>query len=561
MTKSTLLASLLLLFTYLGPLGPFAVAQTAPSRLAAPADPNHVRDHILKDVWVKQLFKDDTGHSLRALEEVRHPMMRTTKYQHYYRFPGTTQDLEVVGSFVFHEETRHGHRILAHKLSRFDRIPEAVSPRLDPSRALREEQALTIARAEHEKAHDPGHTGAEPQTETIVLKIRPSHSDIHVARLVYRISFTHPDSTGPSVPAAHVEPPWNVILDALTGEVLSNQARRRQVTQSAPPFAPVPLSIFTAKGQNDRLNYSLNEFDLDRLNDQERGACQVVAGAGPGQGVPVHINPLTCRLAVRDGVVWPAADDSAKRAADQARHVLDYFRVVHGRDGLDGRHSSVTAIVHVGQSYDNAYWDVDERFLAFGDGNGKTTGDYTQALDLIAHELTHGVVAATAKLDGDDEPGALNESIADVFGVLIARRARTAPANPDWILGRDIFLDPKNAGLRSLANPHSFDRNGRVFPAKYSEKLARGAKCSPANDGCEVHSNSLIPSHAAYLIAKELGDDDTARLYYLALTQRLAARDGFKQAATDLLDICTQVYDSARCAKVRAALVATELVN
>jgi Zn-dependent metalloprotease len=73
--------------------------------------------------------------------------------------------------------------------------------------------------------------------------------------------------------------------------------------------------------------------------------------------------------------------------------------------------------VHYGKRYDNAFWDGAQ--MVYGDGDGRLFGRFTAALEVIAHELSHGVIQHEANLDYSDEAGALNESFADVFGALV----------------------------------------------------------------------------------------------------------------------------------------------
>jgi bacillolysin len=307
----------------------------------------------------------------------------------------------------------------------------------------------------------------------------------------------------------------------------------------------------------------LGENDLEKLGPELRQACQAVAGSKKSWGTPIHVNPPACRPVARDGLLLPGHDDSGERALRNARTVLEYYQARHGRDGIDGKHGRVTAVVHVGRGYDNAYWDTEGSFMAYGDGDpeGSRTKDYTLALDIVGHEMTHGVIAATAKLDGEDEPGALNESFADIFGILISRSVNRFDG---WTIGRNLYdqNDPDNElGLRSLSDPHKFDTDSVRYPAKMSEKLAVGEKCTERNDQCEVHANSLIPSHAAYLVAKAIGDEEMGQLYYIALTQRVGPRDDFHQVAHDIHDVCGRIYPRKKCDAVRRAFVQTELMS
>ncbi len=91
--------------------------------------------------------------------------------------------------------------------------------------------------------------------------------------------------------------------------------------------------------------------------------------------------------------------------------------------------------VHLGKKYNNAFWNGEQ--MAYGDGDGQVFIRFTKSLDVIGHELTHGVVTHTCNLEYHDESGALNEHFADVFGSLVKqwKRKHTA-AKADWLIGR-----------------------------------------------------------------------------------------------------------------------------
>jgi Zn-dependent metalloprotease len=96
--------------------------------------------------------------------------------------------------------------------------------------------------------------------------------------------------------------------------------------------------------------------------------------------------------------------------------------------------------------------------MVFGDGDGEIFGRFTASLEVIGHELTHGVIKHTAGLIYADQSGALNESVADVFGVLVAQhQAKCSTAEADWLIGADLLLP---GGERCRAAQYVAPRNG-----------------------------------------------------------------------------------------------------
>src|SRR5690606_17361732 len=138
-------------------------------------------------------------------------------------------------------------------------------------------------------------------------------------------------------------------------------------------------------------------------------------------------------------------DPTSVSASYNMRVAYDYYRTVHNRAAIDGKDQSVLSVIHItegGQQVDNAFWNG--RMMIYG--NGKDTfKPLAGSLDTGGHEMTHGVVEHTANLVYQFQPGALNESFADVFGVMID------PAN--FLLGESIIQPGKGIALRDLLNP------------------------------------------------------------------------------------------------------------
>ena len=210
----------------------------------------------------------------------------------------------------------------------------------------------------------------------------------------------------------------------------------------------------------------------------------------------------------------------------------NYFADVLGRDSIDDRGMTLESTVHYGRGFDNAIWDG--RQMIYGDGDRKLFNRFTAAIDIIGHELTHGVIQHTAGLGYGGETGALNEHIADAFGMLIKQYAYDLLAKQsDWIIGRGLFTATVNGrGLRSLAYPGSaYDDPvlGRdPQPAHIRDYVVT------AEDNGGVHINSGIPNRAFYLVASEASTfawDLTGRLWYMALTSGLSSKATFADFA------------------------------
>ncbi len=199
----------------------------------------------------------------------------------------------------------------------------------------------------------------------------------------------------------------------------------------------------------------------------------------------------------------PTGDDAVDEAYDGFGATYDFYWETFQRDSIDNKGLPLVGWVHYGTDYDNAFWDGQR--MIFGDGDGKLFVRFTKSLDVIGHELTHGVTQTEANLDYFDQPGALNESISDVFGSLVRQRklGQTA-AQADWLIGKDVLgPDVNGVAIRSMKAPGTAYDDPVLGkdpqPASFKDYL------DTADDNGGVHTNSGIPNHAFYLLAVALG--------------------------------------------------------
>ncbi len=251
---------------------------------------------------------------------------------------------------------------------------------------------------------------------------------------------------------------------------------------------------------------------------------RTIFDAHHAQGLPGSI------VRVESGAA--AGDPAVNEAFDGLGTTYDFYAQVMGRWSIDGRGERLDASVHFGRRYDNAFWNGRE--MVFGDGDGRVFRPFTACLEVIGHELGHGVVASEAALAYADEPGALNESFADVLGVLVKQwKLGQSAADASWLVGEGL-LGPAIHGvaLRSLKAPGTaYDDRllGKDPQPAHMKDYVRGPE-----DSGGVHVNSGIPNHAFYLVAMGLGGkawERAGHVWYDALCNRLARRSGFLAAA------------------------------
>ena len=228
------------------------------------------------------------------------------------------------------------------------------------------------------------------------------------------------------------------------------------------------------------------------------------------------------------------ADDDVTAAYDHSGTVRTFFKDVLNRDSIDNRCMDLILNVHYGTNFNNAFWDGDE--MTFGDGDGVIFSGFARSLDVVAHELAHGVTQFTAGLIYKNQSGALNEHFSDVFGTAITQwAANETPASADWLIGDEIMAPGLyGEALRSMRHPGTAYDNTILGkdpqPAHYDDRYTGSA------DNGGVHINSGIPNRAFYLAATELGDTIVAtRIWYHAL-RHLPSNATFSVAADQLAE-------------------------
>jgi Zn-dependent metalloprotease len=206
----------------------------------------------------------------------------------------------------------------------------------------------------------------------------------------------------------------------------------------------------------------------------------------------------------------PSSDTAVNQAYDGLGATYNYYWSNFQRDSIDGQGLPLLGLVHYSTDYDNAFWD-NAGHMFFGDGDGRMLTETTAGIDVIGHELTHGVTQHEANLVYSGQSGALNESISDVFGIQVKQLALgQTVAQSDWLIGADIVGPELRPALRSMkqpgsANPHDEqppDMDGYV-------------------DGGDVHINSGIPNRAFAVIATTLGGhswDAAGPIWYATLS-------------------------------------------
>ncbi len=214
-------------------------------------------------------------------------------------------------------------------------------------------------------------------------------------------------------------------------------------------------------------------------------------------------------------------DVAVNEAYDGLGATFDFYAGAYDRNSIDDEGLHLDASVHYGRRYDNAFWNGQQ--MVFGDGDGDLFNRFTIALDVIGHELTHGVTGDEAKLVYLGQAGALNESISDVFGSLVKQYARKETADrADWLIGAGLFTSKVHGvALRSMKAPGTAYDDPVLGRDPQPATMSGYVHTSSDNGG--VHTNSGIPNHAFYLAAIALGGhawEKAGRIWYETLRDK-----------------------------------------
>ena len=254
------------------------------------------------------------------------------------------------------------------------------------------------------------------------------------------------------------------------------------------------------------------------------------------------------RLVRKEGE-GPSGDPAIDEAYDGAGHTWDLYYDVFGRNSVDNKGMHLLSTVHYGQGYDNAFWDGEQ--MVYGDGDEdlpepeRLFRRFTIAVDIIGHELTHGITQFEAKLAYYGQSGALNESFSDVFGSLVKQRILNHTASEaDWLIGQDIFTSNVNGqAIRSMKSPGTAYDDPLLGKDPQPGHMKDYVNTVSDNGG--VHFNSGIPNRAFYICANEIGGyawKKAGRIWYKALRDRLKADTDFQEAADITFRIAGEEY-------------------
>jgi Zn-dependent metalloprotease len=330
---------------------------------------------------------------------------------------------------------------------------------------------------------------------------------------------------------------WEYVIDAQTGEVLD------KYNHTCTLVGPVPASGRDLNGVTRSVKTYQQSNNAYYMIDASRPMFNTATSKMPGDPVGAlwtvdaknvqGDDPKIYQVTSTNNTDWNATAISAHYNAGIA---YEYYRTTFNRNSLNDKGGTIVSLINVvdddGKGLDNAYWNG--QIMAYG--NGRLLKPLAGALDVAGHEMTHGVIQNTANLQYKSQSGAINESFADVFGVMIDRS--------NWTLGEQVATASvlPSGALRDLSNPNqggkSKDPNG-YQPAT----MAQYENTTDDNGG--VHINSGIPNFAFYKFATVVGKDKAEKVYYRALTTYLVRTSQFLDLRLAVIKATGDLYGAS----------------
>ncbi|WP_328323166.1 M4 family metallopeptidase [Kribbella sp. NBC_00382] len=343
-------------------------------------------------------------------------------------------------------------------------------------------------------------------------------------------------------------------IDALTGAKLVSEQHIETVTGDGKSLysGTVPIDTTAVTG-----GFNLTDTvrgggtTLDAQNKTDSILCQLF-----GLGCPVAVKFLDADNHWGTGL----NTDRASAAVDAhygAATTFDYYKNIHGRNGIFNDGKGVPSRVHYGTNYVNAFWDGKK--MTYGDGDNVVAGPLV-SIDVAGHEMSHGVTSATANLTYSGESGGLNEATSDIFGTAVEFYSNNANDPGDYYIGEEIMKD--RPALRFMDKP---------------SKDGNSVDCWTSGTGnLDVHYSSGVANHFFYLLSEGTGpktigglphngssctgstfngitEAKAAKIWYRALTTYFTTGTTYAQARVATLNAATDLYGAASAERAAVA--------
>ncbi|WP_405602313.1 M4 family metallopeptidase [Streptomyces sp. NBC_01410] len=343
----------------------------------------------------------------------------------------------------------------------------------------------------------------------------------------------------------------HVVTDAATGAKLFEWQAVENGTGNTQYSGQVTLGSTQSGSTYNLTDGGRGNTKTYNLNRGTSGTGTLFSGPDDiwGDGTPSNLETAGADAAFGAGITW------------------DYYKNVHGRSGIRGDGVGAYSRVHYGNNYVNAFWQDSCFCMTYGDGSGNAKP--LTSIDVAAHEMTHGVTAATAKLVYSGESGGLNEATSDIFAAAVEFYANSAQDKGDYLVGEKIDINGDGTPLRYMDKP---SKDGASKDAWYS-----------GIGGIDVHYSSGPANHWYYLLSEGsgakvingvsydsptsdglpvtgIGRDKASLIWFKALTTKFNSTTNYAAARTGTIAVATELY-GATSAEVKSVTDAWAGIN
>jgi zinc metalloprotease ZmpA len=339
---------------------------------------------------------------------------------------------------------------------------------------------------------------------------------------------------------------FHVFVDAHSGQVLEKWDAVQDAAGTGDGFfvGTVPLETTLVSGSYQLKDPTRgNQYTIDMANSTRKGTLFSDADNLWGDGTLANRQTVGVDAQFGTAMTW------------------DYYKNVHGRNGIANDGKGAYNRVHYSRRYNNAFWQDSCFCMTYGDGDGVTFNPF-DSLDVAGHEMSHGVTSRTAALVYTGEPGGLNESTSDIFGTMVEYYANNALDTPDYLIGEKLYKN-NPTGTKALRYMYQPSLDG-LSPDCWSSTLGT----------LDVHYSSGVGNHFYYLLAEGsapaagpasptcngapvagIGRAKAEKIWYRALTVYMTSGTKYAGARAATLSAAADLYGAtgAEYAAVAAA--------
>ncbi|KUO14412.1 M4 family metallopeptidase [Streptomyces dysideae] len=429
------------------------------------------------------------------------------------RYERTYDGLPVLGGDLVVESTEADATEAVVKATRARIAPATTTAAVPAAKA--EKQALAAAKAEDAKS---------PDVNRAPRKVIWAASGTPTVAYETVVGGVQHDGTPQEL---------HVITDATTGEQLFEWEAIETGTGNTVYSGTVDLTTTQSGSTFNLRDGARGNHRTYNLNRGTSGTGTLFSGSDDvwGNGSPSNLESAAADAHYGAALTW------------------DYYKNVHGRNGIRGDGVGAYSRVHYGNNYVNAFWSDSCFCMTYGDGSGNANP--LTSIDVAAHEMTHGLTSNTAGLNYSGESGGLNEATSDVFGATVEFYAANSSDPGDYLIGEEINIRGDGTPLRYMDRP---SRDGNSKDSWYS-----------GIGSIDVHYSSGPANHFFYLLSEGsgtktingvtynsptadnlpvtgIGRDKAEKIWFRALTTKFTSTTNYAGARTGTLAAAGELY-------------------